>query len=405
MEFMAKMGSDIGLGLMGAGLGSFGGPAAPLTIPLGAAAGQYASDTLFGTPNTERNINAALAFAAPVAAESLAVGAGLTSGVSRGTIRDTINEAYQSPLETAGGLRTTRPIAGLPREAEMHLADKIDTQLMAEERGPFLPISRSQATTVEVILDQYRGVAHLNPTHLKQIFANAATGGKTAFTAEKSAAQTAMQPIIDKIDTIARARGGYVDLTDVEELLDQLREPTNFAVEGGSARTLAYKSAQGQVDDLIRKEITDPDDLKLYNDTKSAMKARLDARDALRAEVGRLVPEAGEENFYKGMNAFIRRINQPTAAGDVANKILKNYDATHATDWFKQSKRLNMARQWSPDDRVVAKGLWAALRAATAIAGTPVTKAATELSIAAPAIGPPVREYIRSNYDEQPPGE
>jgi hypothetical protein len=401
MEFMAKMATDVGLGALGAGLGSFGGPATPLTMPLGAAAGQYASDSLWGTPSTEKNINAALAFGAPVVGAGLARAGGQLSGISKGTIKDTMIDAYRHPLKTAGGLRTTRPVVGLGRGAEAKLADTIDTQLLAEEAGATLPVSKAQVSTTQKILDKYRGVAHLNPQMVKQVFLNAATKGQPAYTSEMKAAQAAMEPIIYKIDDVAKGRGGYLDLVDVEELLDQLRQPTNFAVEGGSARTLAYKQAQAEIDDLIRAQITDPDNLKLYNTTKAEMHARLNARDALRGEVGKLVPDEGED-FYKGMNAFIRRINQPTPAGDVANKILQSYDATHKTKWFQAAKRLNMARQWSPDDRKVAHSMWSIFRAELSLAGIPLaTKLATETAIAAPIVGPPIREYIKSAFDEQ----
>jgi len=406
MEFMAKMASDIGFGVMGAGLGTLGGPVAPITIPLGAAAGQYVSDTIFGTPNRSRNINTAIAFAAPVVGEALAVSGGQLGGISKGTIKDTMIDAYQNPVKTAGGLRTTRPVVGLPRGAEGAMADKLDTQLLAEETGPFLPLSRAQASTSASILDKYRGLAHLNPQQVDDVLRNTVAKGQTSFTPEVKAAQDAMNKIADKATEVAKGRGGYLDLTDVEELLDQLRQPTNFAVEGGSARTLAYKSAQGEIDSLIRKQITDPDDLKLYNQTKAAMKARLDARDALRGEVGKLIPEPASEDFYKGMNAFIRRINQPGPQGEVADKVIKSYDLTHGTSWFKQIKRLNMARQWSPDDRNVARSIWSIFRTELSLAGIPfATKVATEGVIAAPVVGPPVREYIKSQFEDQPPNE
>lgn len=396
-----KMSSDIGLSGTGAVLGSFGGPAAPLTIPLGAAAGQYLSDTLFQRPQMEKNINAALAFGAPVAAESMAVAGGQLGGISKGNIKDTMVDALRHPIETSGGLAITRPGVGLSRGAESNMANSLDAQLLAEEAGPSLPISRQQVATTTGILNKYQGVAHLNPTQVQDILRNSVTQGKSAMTPELQAAQSTMDGIAARVQQIAQGRGGYVDLTDVEDLLDQLRQPVDFGTPGGNARILAYKRAQGEIDRLIRAEITDPADLKLYNETKAAMKARLDARDALRSEVGKLIPEGGEGDFYKGMNSFIRRINQPTPAGEVADTILKNYDATHKTNWFPQVKRLNQARQWSPDDRIVARSIWSIFRAELSLAGIPfATKVATEGAIAAPFVTPPAREYIKSLYKD-----
>lgn len=359
MGNLVKTASDTAFGIGGAALLS----PIPGGVALGSMGGQALSDYVFGTPPKEMALNTAIAGGIPGGLEAGTRIASIIPRIAPRTITNTIKAAVRTPLGF-GGFRLSRPGVGIREAAEANLGSRLGDFAAAEQSASTAsPIAQQQIATKSSILARYQGIAQLNPQMFKQMALNIITKGKPMFTQEVKNAQKVFDKLAGDVDALAQARGGYLELDDVETLLDQLRQSAGeFNEPGRNLIDTGYRELQHTVDDMIRGEVKDPQLRALYDEVSADMKIRLDARDALRQKLGKAYKLGGQTRFANE-EAIVRAVDNPTSEGRMVDEILQAIDESYGTKWYQEAKRLKAMRQWTPDDRRAVSGVLGALRA------------------------------------------